>query len=515
MSADRSRRNGGTGPGRTPREPELPPQAIEILESIHDAFYAVDHDWRFTYINRRAEEMWGLKREELQGRNLWEAFPFSVGGRVHQELLRAAAERQPAQFEVLSPVLGRWLDVSVYPGPSGISVYFRDITERKAAEEDRYWLLREAQSRAAELTAVMESLPDALFIGNEALITLANGAALEMLGCASVGDLNRRLPAVAERARLRDAGTGEVLPPERWPFFRALGGKPVTQDILVHHARWGRDVLLRCSATPVRAGGEIIGGFAIATDLMRSPERTLLRGLLQAQEEERRAIAYELHDGLTQYVMAAHAHLESFRWLQAEGDDGGTAGRELDRGIEHLRQAVLESRRLVSGLRALLLEDLGLAEALTQLVSEEKARAGWGKAEMTHNVAGRRFESVLETTLFRVAQEALTNVRKHARAERVQLQLLLDEETETPKLTLQIRDWGRGFVPEEKASDPNHLGLQGMLERVNLAGGSYRLQSAPGAGTTIRAVLPVGRRQQPQEEEIEAHGNTGAGERTR
>jgi signal transduction histidine kinase len=137
-----------------------------------------------------------------------------------------------------------------------------------------------------------------------------------------------------------------------------------------------------------------------------------------------------------------------------------------------------------------------LAEALTQLVSEEKARAGWGKAEMAHNVAGRRFESILETTLFRVAQEALTNVRKHARAERVQLQLLLDEEAET--LTLQIRDWGCGFVPEEKAGDPNHLGLQGMLERVSLAGGSYRLQSAPGAGTTIRAALPIAGRQ-PEE----------------
>jgi PAS domain-containing protein len=65
-------------------------QMVEILESIGDAFYAVDHAWRFTYINRKAETIWGARRDDLLGKNLWEVFPRSVGSQVHQELLRAA-----------------------------------------------------------------------------------------------------------------------------------------------------------------------------------------------------------------------------------------------------------------------------------------------------------------------------------------------------------------------------------------------------------------------------------------
>ncbi|HWS56834.1 MAG TPA: CHASE domain-containing protein, partial [Pyrinomonadaceae bacterium] len=123
----------------------------DILESISDAFYAVDAEWRFTYVNRRAEELWGRRREDLVGRSLWDEFPEAVGSRVHEELLRAAAGRRPVNFETLSPILDRWLEVSAYPTGRGLSVYFRDITARKRAEEEREQLLgreREARERA-------------------------------------------------------------------------------------------------------------------------------------------------------------------------------------------------------------------------------------------------------------------------------------------------------------------------------------------------------------------------------
>ena len=123
-------------------------EAVDVLESISDAFYAVDEQWRFTYINRKAELLWGMRRDELQGRNLWEAFPQSVGGTLYEEMHRAARERQAIALEMFSIVMGRWIEVNIYPGPRGLSVYFRDISERKQAEQEKARLLAEVREAA-------------------------------------------------------------------------------------------------------------------------------------------------------------------------------------------------------------------------------------------------------------------------------------------------------------------------------------------------------------------------------
>jgi PAS domain S-box-containing protein len=109
----------------------------EILESISDAFYAVDREWRFTYVNRKAEELWGRRREDLIGKVYWEEFPQAVGSAAYEAHLTAARERRMVQVEVISPILHHWVDVSVYPSEHGLSVYFFDITARKQAEEAR------------------------------------------------------------------------------------------------------------------------------------------------------------------------------------------------------------------------------------------------------------------------------------------------------------------------------------------------------------------------------------------
>ena len=92
-----------------------------------------------------------------------------------------------------------------------------------------------------------------------------------------------------------------------------------------------------------------------------------------------------------------------------------------------------------------------------------------------------------------MAQEALNNARKHAQTDRIRLTLLESRGTpsERPQITLEVRDWGQGFVLEEKISDYVHLGIQGMIERVSLMDGTHSVYSAPGEGTTIRAVFPT------------------------
>lgn len=240
-------------------------------------------------------------------------------------------------------------------------------------------------------------------------------------------------------------------------------------------------------------------------------QRSLVDGLINAQEEERRAVAYDLHDGLTQFVMASHAHLEAFRRAHAAGKEE-RAARELDQGLRYLKEAVVESRRLVNGLRSLALDDLGLAGALEQLVNEEKARAGWDEATLMHNVAGRRFDKSLETAAYRVAQEALTNARKHAEAKRVRLLLLVEPspDGEGERLALEVRDWGKGFVRAEFEDAPGHVGLRSMAERVRLLDGAYEILTAPGQGTLVKAVFPALDAAPPSEDEYsQGDGRTG------
>jgi PAS domain S-box-containing protein len=110
-------------------------RATDILESISDAFYAVDGEWRLTYVNGKAEELWGRPREELLGKDLWEEFPQEVGSEPYRQIRRAMQEGVTTEFETLSPVSGAWIAGRAYPSREGLSVYFRDVTERKRAEE--------------------------------------------------------------------------------------------------------------------------------------------------------------------------------------------------------------------------------------------------------------------------------------------------------------------------------------------------------------------------------------------
>jgi PAS domain S-box-containing protein len=107
----------------------------EILESISDAFYAVDRDWRFTYVNHKAEEWWKRPREELIGKVYRDEFPTVVDSEIHAAHQVAMRERRTVHIETVSPLLGHWIDVDIHPtAGGGLSVYFRDATERKQAE---------------------------------------------------------------------------------------------------------------------------------------------------------------------------------------------------------------------------------------------------------------------------------------------------------------------------------------------------------------------------------------------
>jgi signal transduction histidine kinase len=214
--------------------------------------------------------------------------------------------------------------------------------------------------------------------------------------------------------------------------------------------------------------------------------RDLVGKLIMAQEEERRRVAYDIHDGLAQTAAAAHQHLQAFarHHIICSAEDR----EELDEALELVRELVGEARQVIYDLRPTVLDDFGLAAAVRLQVAA--LRAEGVEIRLQESLGDGRLPTEVETTLFRVAQEALTNIRKHAEATKARV--VLDRPGNTVRLL--VRDEGRGFSSKgetRRNGRGEKVGLSGMRERVSLLGGRFQLHSDPGRGTTIEAEVKL------------------------
>jgi signal transduction histidine kinase len=199
-----------------------------------------------------------------------------------------------------------------------------------------------------------------------------------------------------------------------------------------------------------------------------------------------------VHDGLAQVAVAAHQHLQAFARRYAPEAERGR--QDLERILRLVRGTVLDARRIIANLRPTTLDDLGLAATLA--VEVERLREDGYRVDYVENLGERRLSDAAEIALFRVAQEALTNMRKHARAELVRIELRREEE----EVHLEIRDHGRGFEPGMATVDSGpgeRVGLAGMRERIGMIGGRLVIDSRPGAGTSVTASVPIGASRSP------------------
>jgi PAS domain S-box-containing protein len=211
----------------------------------------------------------------------------------------------------------------------------------------------------------------------------------------------------------------------------------------------------------------------------------LIRKLITAQEEERRKVAYEVHDGLAQTAAGAHQLLQAFARQHPPTSDKGR--KDLARALQLVQQTVGEARYVIADLRPTALDDFGLAAAVRLQV--EKISNQGSQVDYEEALGDERLPPEVETALFRVAQEALTNVHKHAPSARVRITLRRLNDS----IRLQVRDWGPGFNPEmitDGGGPGERLGLSSMRERMALLGGHLEVHSRPGEGTEVVAEIP-------------------------
>jgi signal transduction histidine kinase len=214
----------------------------------------------------------------------------------------------------------------------------------------------------------------------------------------------------------------------------------------------------------------------------RAANRRYVAAMLRSQEEERARVARELHDDTAQRLIALVRRLDV---LESRSSD-----EQVRSELRHLRdfadESLTELRRLLRDLRPPMLEEVGLLPALRALIDNDGSNS---PIRLTIRGTQRPAPPQVELTVFRVAQEALNNVRKHAQASQVNIAL-----TYQPKgIGLSVCDDGCGFELSNRASNPGkegHIGLVGMYERVTLSGGRFSIDSSPGQGTTVEVWVP-------------------------
>ena len=208
--------------------------------------------------------------------------------------------------------------------------------------------------------------------------------------------------------------------------------------------------------------------------------------VISAQEEERKRIARELHDEASQLLTTLTIRLEHLK-LTSKNKEETLVSQEIDE-LKQLSQHVLvELRRLAFNLRPTMLDNLGLRHALFWLFREQFQKKGVQVKFFTEGTE-RRLDNNIELALFRVSQEAVTNIVKYANATLVQVKLLWKDST----IVLEISDNGIGFDKKQISyADDAHMGLLGMKERITLLNGTFEIKSAPGSGTTINVVIPL------------------------
>ena len=229
------------------------------------------------------------------------------------------------------------------------------------------------------------------------------------------------------------------------------------------------------------------------TDALRASRQELRRlsGLLiSIQEDERRRISVDLHDGLGQSLSMIKLTIENSIRLLAAGSTC-EASLSLQQLVFRVQHAVVEVRRVSTDLRPLILDDLGILPTLSWFFREFEAVCGSIVVEKTFDVAEHDVPVPLHITLYRILQEAVHNIVKHAAADRVRVRLARVDNV----LHFSIQDNGRGFDPDSVKWDVGEtrgLGLLSMKERASFSGGTYRLTSAPGKGTCIEISWPAG-----------------------
>ncbi|MFC5499376.1 PAS domain S-box protein [Caenimonas terrae] len=459
-----------------------------LLDSAMDAIITTDTEQNIILYNRAAEKIFGWPASEVMGQPITKLIPKRFH-RSHAEHVRrfgatGVTSRRMGGSAVVYGVRASGEEfrvdasISQLDTPQGklYTVILRDVTERVNSEEQQARM-------AARLSGLLDSAMDGIITVDAAQhIVLYNRAAEKIFGwpaAAVLGQpMSRLLPerfrtSHAEHVRQfgatgvtsRRMGDGTVI------YGRRAGGEefPLDASISQLDTPEGKlyTVILRDVTERVRAQ-EDLAAFAAEASAIR--------------EQEKSRIARELHDELAQSLTALKMETSWVRDNFARAPE--VASSKLAEMLGLLDGTVAATRRIAADLRPLLLDDLGLVPAIEWLAQNFAVRTGISCGLSLQD--GLELDEPYATAVFRIVQESLANVAKHAGATQVEVSVA----RHAGEVVLAVQDNGDGFEPGAPRK-PNSLGLVGLRERAQLLKGILQVASAPGQGTRVEARIPV------------------------
>lgn len=473
-------------------------QRKRILESITDAFYAVDEDWTFTYVNAQAEEFLERPREELLGQSLWECFPAAVGSRVQHKYETAIEDETTVEFVEYYPPLNRWFEIKAFPFEGGLSVYFDDVTERMQARES---LRRERDFTEAIMNTSVTAL---LTLDREGHITFANEPAREIL------DLEED---AVEGLRYEKVGTlytldGDEVAEREWPFPRILRtGTPVADARYVLERPDGEQRYIRINGAPLRASDGAVRQVVFSVDDIT--EQVTYERKLEAAKEEAEQASRLKSAFLTNMSHDVRTPLSSIlsltELLAREAPEACQERIELiERSSYRLLDtidSVLDLAKLETGTVEPDWETVELADELIGTAEIFQPQAQENDLTLRTDVQEPLRAQLDPTMLHRITDNLLSNAIKFTEpGGTVTLRAVGTKEA----VVLEVADTGVGipdaFRPSlfesfargdgHQGAEGNGLGLAITKRLTEVMGGTIEVESEPGVGTTFTVRLP-------------------------
>ena len=480
-------------------KPFVPPTVDVLAEqrlahAALEAVITVDHEQRIVMINPAGLNMFGLSSEQALGMPLAQLVPerlrashehhvrhFGESGQVERSMgkrgrvlgLRANGEEFPMEAAIFK---------SEVVQPSGTQTYYTALLRDLSEISRMSGVIDQLNQR---LRSVFERAPVAIWITEQERVVFANRACAQLVGLEQPEQLVGR--SIFEllspdshdpvRSKLQTLDQDEGVAVVVGSIQRANGSLREVELVvatLPDHERTFVQMVINDITQRARE----------KKDLLRSRRtlRELSASMVEAREEERRRIARELHDELGQRLTALKLEMTA---CQRDHPDLAV-GERAQLMLDMLDDTVASARRIAMDLRPLMLDDLGLPEAIDWLLKEFKRRTG---IEVVARLGEdlRELSPNLATTLYRIVQEALTNITRHAQATRVVVVL----ESRHQELLLTIQDNGVGFTKGIRARASGSFGLLGIRERALMLGGRLQVSNAPEGGARLVVHVPL------------------------
>lgn len=451
-----------------------------IMERLSDAFVALDKDLHYTYVNKKAGEILKRESDELIGKHISTAFPEDVNQPFYNACYRAMEQQTNIHLEEYSPAFEIWLENYIYPSPDGLSIFFRDITERKQTEEE----LRKSNER---FQYAMEASSDIIWELNfENKQYLVHEGKEKLFGASTKLDwklgVDGQYIVEGDRENVRQSFMEARMDTTKkfWEAEYRVYSENNSVLYIVNHAIFIRDA----AGKAVRAIGAITNitdKKNLEAELFAQQKREQLKitaTALEAQEKERSIIGQELHDNVNQILVGTKLYLSMVREAPVKN------ANLVSLCMDTIQNAIDENRKIAHALVAPDFETKNLEDQITYLAGTMFKTSGIDVTIDTIHLDEDILEEEQKLTIYRIVQEQCTNIVKYAKATIVNISL----NTSDDFFKMIVSDDGIGM---EKNKKTEGIGLKNIKGRLSIFNGTANIKTAPGKGFILEITIPL------------------------